>query len=58
MWDNPRLLFIDHTSALGGSELCLLDIARAWRARGCVVLFEDGPLARRLGEAGVRVEVL
>ena len=44
----PRILFVDHTAALGGAELSLLDIAVAFRARCAVALFEDGPFAAAL----------
>lgn len=53
-----RTLFLDHTAALGGAELYLLDFARS-RPDTCeVVLFEEGPLVGRLREAGVSVSVL
>lgn len=54
----PRVLFLDHKAVLGGSELCLLDIARDNLATSQVVLLADGPFRARLEEAGVRVEVL
>ena len=53
-----RTLFLDHTAALGGAELYLLDLARH-RPDTCeVLLFEEGPLVGRLREAGVSVSVL
>ncbi len=53
-----RTLFLDHTAALGGAELYLLDLARH-RPDTCeVMLFEEGPLVGRLREAGVPVSVL
>ena len=51
----PRILFVDHTAALGGAELSLLDIAIAFRDRGAVALFEDGPFAAALVAKGVAV---
>jgi glycosyltransferase involved in cell wall biosynthesis len=54
----PRVLFLDHKASLGGSELCLLDIARDNLATSQVVLLADGPFHARLEKAGVEVEVL
>lgn len=48
-----RVLFVDHTAVLGGAELSLLDIAVAFRDRGAVALFEDGPFAAALVTEGV-----
>ena len=48
MTASARILFVDHTAALGGAELSLLDIAVAFRERGAVALFEDGPFAAAL----------
>jgi len=55
---SPRILFVDHTGALGGAELYLLDIARHYRDRCTVLLFEEGPFLDRLQRVGVRAEVL
>ena len=54
----PRVLFLDDKPALGGAELCLLDIAQDNLGTSQVVLFADGPYRRRLEEVGVDVEVL
>jgi glycosyltransferase involved in cell wall biosynthesis len=54
----PRILFVDHTAALGGGELSLLDIARHFRGTSRVLLLSDGPFRTRLEEAGVAVEVM
>jgi glycosyltransferase involved in cell wall biosynthesis len=54
----PRVLFVDHTGALGGAELYLLDVVRLYPGEAHVVLFETGPFADRLREAGASVEVL
>lgn len=54
----PRILFVDHSAALGGAELYLLDVAQAFRDRCRVVLFESGPFRDRLVKAGVETEVL
>lgn len=53
-----RVLFVDHVGALGGAELALLDVARAYRATCTFLLFSDGPFRDLLTQAGVRVEVL
>ncbi len=54
----PRVLFLDHTAALGGAELCLLDVAAHLRERSLVALMADGPFRARLEERGVRTVVL
>jgi glycosyltransferase involved in cell wall biosynthesis len=53
----PRVLFVDHTGALGGAELYLLDAARQ-TPNARVVLFDDGPLRTRLEASGVPTAVL
>jgi glycosyltransferase involved in cell wall biosynthesis len=55
---SQRILFLDHTAALGGAELCLLDVAAHFRESSLVVVMEDGPLRGALERRGVRVEVL
>ena len=37
-----RICFVDHAGVLGGAELCLLDIAAHFAARGKVILFIVG----------------
>jgi glycosyltransferase involved in cell wall biosynthesis len=54
----PRLLLLDHCAALGGAELYLLDVARAYRLQASVLLFEDGPFADRLRDEGIDVTCL
>jgi glycosyltransferase involved in cell wall biosynthesis len=54
----PRVLFLSHTGALGGGELSLLDIARARRQSGTVMLLADGPFRERLAAAGLTVKLL
>ena len=54
----PRLLFVEHTGALGGAELSLLDIAEAHRESGTVALLEDGPFRDALERRGVTVRVI
>ncbi|HZS30083.1 MAG TPA: glycosyltransferase family 4 protein [Gaiellaceae bacterium] len=55
-----RVVFVDHVSRLSGGELALLGLVRALRddVDAYAVLGEDGPLAERLREEGVAVEVL
>jgi len=54
----PKILFVDHSGALGGAELYLLDVARAYRSSSTVLLFEKGPFLDRLAEADISTEVL
>lgn len=53
-----RVLFIDHVGTLGGGELSLVDVARAYRETSTFVLLADGPFRERLAKEGVRVEVI
>ncbi len=53
----PRVLFLDHTGALGGAELFLLELAERWDGERQVVLFADGPFHERLERAAVPVSV-
>ena len=55
---DPRILFVDHTGALGGAELYLLDVAQAYRPTATVCLFEQGPFLEALRDAGLSAEVL
>jgi len=52
-----RVLFLNHSGALGGAELCLQDIVRARPAGSRVVLLSDGRLRENLEKAGVPVSV-
>jgi glycosyltransferase involved in cell wall biosynthesis len=55
----PRVLFLDHVALLSGGEIALLRVLpRLRRVNAHVILGEDGPLAERLQQAGVSVEVL
>lgn len=56
--NEPSVLFLDQTGALGGGELALRDVVRPYRARCRVVLFTDGPLRGLLEEDGVPVTSL
>jgi len=53
-----RVLFLDHAGVLGGAELAILDVARAYRDTSAVVLFADGPFRGRLASEGIRVQVV
>jgi glycosyltransferase involved in cell wall biosynthesis len=55
---SARVLFLDHSGALGGAELSLLDLATGFAGRSTVLLLADGPFRRRLCSAGVSVELL
>lgn len=55
-----KVVVLDHTAVMGGAELALLRLLRAidpQQAAVSVLLFGDGPLAERLREAGVPVEL-
>jgi glycosyltransferase involved in cell wall biosynthesis len=52
------VLFLDHVGVIGGAELAMLDVARAYRDTSTVVLFADGPFRGRLASQGIRVQVL
>ena len=55
---SARVLFLDHTAALGGAELCLLSYVARTAHRAHVVLFEDGPFRAELEGAGVSTQVV
>jgi glycosyltransferase involved in cell wall biosynthesis len=54
----PRILFLDHSAELGGAELYLLDLARAYRSTSTVFLLDEGPFADRLRDESISIEVL
>jgi glycosyltransferase involved in cell wall biosynthesis len=56
----PRVVFLDHVARMSGGEIALLRLLGALRDRvdAYVILGEDGPLADRLRELGIPVEVL
>ena len=58
MRSRSRVLFVDHAAALGGGELSLVDVARAYRETSTFVLFADGPFRERLVREGVQVQVI
>ncbi|MEI6278531.1 MAG: glycosyltransferase family 4 protein [Verrucomicrobiae bacterium] len=52
------ILFIDQSGQPGGAELCLADIAAAFRDRSRVLLLSHGPFEEGLRSRGVAVSVL
>jgi len=54
----PSVLFVDHTAALGGAELYLLDYVRHREGPHQVLLFEEGSFADRLVSADVPTRCL
>ncbi len=54
-----RVVYLDHVALLSGGEIALLRLLpHLRRVHPHVILGEDGPLADRLQEAGISVEVL
>jgi glycosyltransferase involved in cell wall biosynthesis len=56
-----RILYFDHTAALGGGEIALLHLVQALDRKQyepVVMLASDGPLAGQLKDAGVETHVL
>ncbi len=53
-----NVLFLDQSGKLGGAELSLLDVAKAFNPNSMVVLFQDGPFRHRLESDGITVRVL
>ena len=49
---------MDHCARLSGGEIALANIIAATDVDAHVILGEDGPLVRRLHDAGISVEVL
>jgi glycosyltransferase involved in cell wall biosynthesis len=54
----PRVLFLDHTAALGGAEFFLLELARHIDRERLVILFSDGPFRALLQKWSVPVDVM
>jgi glycosyltransferase involved in cell wall biosynthesis len=55
----PRIVYVDHCARLSGGELALLHLLQALDdVDAHVILGEEGPLVRRLIDAGISVEVL
>src|ERR1700678_2198067 len=56
-----RILFLDHTAAMGGGEVALINLLQQLDRNQyvpVVALFADGPLASRLAEAGIETHLL
>lgn len=53
-----KILFVDHTSAMGGAELSLLDLAIPYANGSKVLLFQDGPFHDRLKQSGITVKIV
>ena len=51
----PRVLFLSHTGQIGGAEICLLTIVRAFDCD--VLLFQSGNLHARLERQGTPVRI-
>jgi glycosyltransferase involved in cell wall biosynthesis len=57
----PKVLYVDHTAALGGGEIALLNLVRnvdPGRYQPVVLLFAEGDLADKLRRAGIECHVL
>ncbi|HEV7162523.1 MAG TPA: glycosyltransferase family 4 protein [Solirubrobacteraceae bacterium] len=55
----PRVVYLDHIARLSGGEIALLRLLPHMRGVNAhVILGEDGPLAQRLTQAGISVEIL
>jgi glycosyltransferase involved in cell wall biosynthesis len=55
---NQKILFLDHTAALGGAELILSDLVAAYGHNSQVLLFSDGLLRTKLESRNVTVQVI
>lgn len=53
----PRVLFVDHSGALGGAELYLRDVIRHY-PNSTLVTFEEGDFPETMRAERVRVEIL
>lgn len=53
-----KILFMDHTSALGGAELSLLDLVSSYKQSSKVILFQDGAFHERLQQTGIVAKVI
>ncbi len=57
--NRPRVVFLDHVARMSGGEIALLRLLpHLSRVSAHVILGEEGPLADRLSQAGVSVEVM
>ena len=53
-----KILFVNHAAVLGGAELCLSDLAIAYRDSSQVLLFSEGPFYDRLRLQSINVSVI
>jgi glycosyltransferase involved in cell wall biosynthesis len=57
--ERPRVVYLDHVARLSGGEIALMRLLpRLHGVRTHMVLGEQGPLAERLQQSGISVEVL
>ncbi|HEX3517702.1 MAG TPA: glycosyltransferase family 4 protein [Solirubrobacteraceae bacterium] len=57
--ERPRVVYLDHIARLSGGEIALLRLLpHMGGVNAHVILGEDGPLAERLTQAGISVEIL
>jgi glycosyltransferase involved in cell wall biosynthesis len=55
---NKKILFVNHAAVLGGAELCLADLAMAYRNSSQVLLFDEGPFCDLLNSQDINVKVI
>ena len=53
-----RILFVTHSSSLGGGELSLIDLVSEKKKKSMLLLFSDGPLVDLLKKREVPFEIL
>ena len=53
-----KILFVDHSSVMGGAELSLLDLLAPYVEDSKVLLFQDGPFYDRLKQTGIAVKIV
>lgn len=58
MSDEPRVLFLDHSGALGGAELYLIDVVKRLSLPHRTVTLQEGGFAERLRSEGIVMEVI
>ena len=55
---DKKILFVNHAAVLGGAEICLIDLAKAYRDVSQVLLFEKGPLQDSLEALNIFAETI
>lgn len=55
---DKKILFVNHAAVLGGAELCLLDLAVAYRNSSQVLLFDSGSFQERLKDVDIQAKVI